>query len=146
MGAKLVRGKRERERLKRRCKKSRDDGKSVRAPPPASQPAPEVDYAKHGGAHSLLGMLLLQGLLCREGDKILPGESLSKRQQQREIPRAITKLKIDHLPSLRREIPRQKNQKKVGGDLACSGVHKAKGESELAVRESFSTGFLPLRG
>lgn len=56
---------------------------SVLQPPPASQPAPEVDYAKQGDAQSLLGMLLLQGLLCRKGDKILPGESLRDNNNEK---------------------------------------------------------------
>lgn len=80
-------------------------------------------------ACSLLGMLLLQGLLCRKGDKSLRGESLSKRQQQWEIPHAITKLKIDHPSSLKIDISRQKKSRRKAWLLR--GVVKQKGTSEI---------------
>lgn len=86
-------------------------------------------------ACSLLGMLLLQGLLCRKGDKSLRGESLSKRQQQWEIPHAITKLKIDHPSSLKIDISRQKKSRRKAWLLRGIVKQKALVKSELDVQE-----------
>lgn len=120
MGAKLVRGKREREAEKKVQKEQRWWPGCSSPPLP---PCPLLRFIMHSRE---MGQNPARGKSVQGKTTTMRNATCSTWTQT--TASVLTEKKI-----------------KVGEDFGCSGVLKAKGESEVAVRASCSAGFLPLR-
>lgn len=88
MGAKLVRGKRERERVKRRCKKSRDNGKSVPSSSclPARSVADRLIMQTREMLAAFLGCSFSRGFSAEKGTKVCEGKVCQRGDNNEKSP------------------------------------------------------------